>query len=203
MSEYNHDGVVDSVGQPAPYGATPAPINANGSTASQAAGIDKVRDILFGSQTKSNEARFARLEEGLSREVFEIKDMLRRRVESLEAFFHSETQALADRIREERDERMSSFEAHDLEMKGALTSLARRLGDLNIAMNEGNSAVRRELMSESRKLLEEITLRHDSVRGVMESRVAELHTRKADRAVISDLMRELATQLEKDDVPAE
>jgi len=190
MSEYNHDGVMESVGQPAPYEAPTEP----------KAGIEKVRDILFGSQTKSNEARFLRLEDGLAREVFELKDLLRRRVESLEAFFHSETQSLAERIREEREERMSAFEAHDLEMKGALTSLARRLGDLNIAMNEGDSSVRRDLMNESHKLLDEISLRHESVRGLMESRVSELHSRKADRAVISDLMRELATQLEKDHV---
>lgn len=190
MSEYNHDGVMDSVGQPAPYETNAEP----------KAGIEKVRDILFGSQIKSNEARFARLEEGLAREVFELKDLLRRRVESLETFFHSETQALAERIRDEREERMSTFEAHDLEMKGALTSLARRLGDLNVAMNEGDSSVRRDLMNESRKLLDEIALRHESVRGLMESRVSELQSRKADRAVISDLMRELAAQLEKDHV---
>lgn len=182
MSEYNHD----AAGEFAP--------------ADPKASIEKVRDILFGSQTKSNEARFARLEEGLAREVFEMKDLLRRRVESLEAFFHSETQALAEHIRDEREERMSAFEAHDLEMKGALSGLARRLGDLSIAMNEGDSAVRRDLMNESRKLLEEIGHRHESVRGLMESRVAELHSRKADRAVISDLMRELATQLEKDEI---
>ena len=44
---------------------------------------------------------------------------------------------------------MTAFEAHDLEMKGALTSLARRLGDLSIAMNEGDSAVRRDLPLET------------------------------------------------------
>ncbi|SFS17867.1 hypothetical protein SAMN05421771_3279 [Granulicella pectinivorans] len=192
MSEYNHDGAGEAAGQPNSYD--------NHAPADPKASIEKVRDILFGSQTKSNEARFARLEDGLAREVFEMKDLLRRRVESLEAFFHSETQALAERIRDEREERMSAFEAHDLEMKGALTSLARRLGDLNLAMNEGDSAVRRDLMNESRKLLDEIGLRHESVRGLMETRVSELHARKADRAVISDLMRELATQLEKDDV---
>jgi hypothetical protein len=180
MSEYNHDAVLEP--------------------ADPQASIEKVRDILFGSQTKSNEARFARLEEGLAREVFELKDLLQRRFESLEAFFRSETQALAERIRDEREDRMTAFEAHDLEMKGALAGLARRLGDLSIAMNEGDSSVRRDLMSESHKLLDEISLRHESTRGLMESRVSELHSRKADRAVISDLMRELATQLEKDDV---
>jgi hypothetical protein len=200
MSDYNHDGVVESEGRNGHYGDAQT-LYTEPASMDPKASIDKVRDILFGSQTKNNEARFARLEDGLAREVFELKELFRRRVESLEAFFQSETQALAERIRYEREERMSAFEAHDLEMKGALTGLARRLGELNIAMNEGDSGVRRDLMNESRKLLDEIGHRHESVRGLMESRVSELHSRKADRAVISDLMRELATQLEKDDVP--
>jgi hypothetical protein len=194
MSEYNHDAVAEPVDNHNQYQSSTDPKES----------IQKVRDILFGSQAKSNEARFARLEDSLAREIFEVKDLLRRRVESLEAFFHSETQALAERIRSEREERMSAFEAHDLEMKGALAGMARRLGDLTIAMNEGDSTVRRDLMNESRKLLDEISLRHETMRGLMESRASELHARKADRAVLSDLMREMATQLEKDDVhPAE
>lgn len=183
MSDYNQDAVMD-------------PIDPK-------ANIEKVRDILFGSQTKSNEARFARLEESLAREVFELKDLVKRRIESLEAIFLSETLALAERIRSERDERLSAFEAHDMEMKGALSGLARKLGDLSTAMNEGDSAVRRDLLGESRKLADEIILRHESMRGLLESRANELHNRKADRAVISDLMREMASQLEKDEHSAE
>jgi hypothetical protein len=164
-------------------------------------GIEKVRDILLGSQTKSNEARFTRLEEGLARETSELKDMIRRRFESLESFFRSETEAITARLRAEREERMATFEAHDREMKEALGGLWRRLGDLDTAMNEGHSAARKELMSESRKLLEEIGQRHESVRGLMESRVSELRSQKADRALISDLMREMATQLDQNDLP--
>jgi hypothetical protein len=198
MSDYNGETAFETVDQPVSY--DDGTQNGNHDHADPKANIEKVRDILFGSQTKSNEARFARLENSLAREVVELKDLLRRRVGSLETFFQSETMALSDRIREEREERMAAFEAHDFEMKGAIAGLSRRLGELNTAVGEGDSSVRRDLMNESRKLLDEISLRHESVRGLMDSQVSELHSRKADRAVISDLMRELATQLEKDDV---
>jgi hypothetical protein len=42
------------------------------------ASVDKIRDILFGSQIKNYEARFARLEENLVRETVELKDTMRR-----------------------------------------------------------------------------------------------------------------------------
>jgi hypothetical protein len=193
MSDHIYNGVMESVQYPAPIESTPE-------STEPKAGIDKVRDILFGSQTKNNEARFGRLEDSLARETFELKDIIRRRFESLESFFRAETESLAARIRAERDDRVLAFEAHNREMKEALSGLSRRLGDLDIAMNEGQSALRRDLMSESRKLLEEIGLRHESARGLMESRVSELRSQKADRALISDLMREMATQLDKDDL---
>jgi hypothetical protein len=194
MFNQNHDGVMESE-EFSTQAPAPTPVEPG-------AGIDKVRDILFGSQSKNYEARFLRLEEGLARETFELKDIMRKRFESVEDFFRSETEALAARLRAEREERMSAFAAHDREMKEALSTLGRRLSDLDTAMNEGHSSLRKDLMSESRKLLEEIGLRQDSVRGLMESRVSELRSQKADRALISDLMREMATQLENHEMPA-
>src|SRR5580698_6544201 len=75
------------------------------------ASVDKIRDILFGSQIKNYEARFARLEENLVRETVELKETMRRRFESLEGFFKSETESLAARLRSEREERASQAQA--------------------------------------------------------------------------------------------
>ena len=94
MFNQNHDGVMESEES---FRQTPAP-----PPAEQGAGIDKVRDILFGSQSKNYEARFVRLEEGLARETYELKDIMRKRFESIEDFFRSETEALAGRLRAER-----------------------------------------------------------------------------------------------------
>ena len=41
----------------------------NGGGEQGAASVDKIRDILFGSQIKNYESRFARLEETLARET--------------------------------------------------------------------------------------------------------------------------------------
>jgi hypothetical protein len=49
----------------------------NGSGEPGAASVDKIRDILFGSQIKNYESRFARLEETLARETAELKETMR------------------------------------------------------------------------------------------------------------------------------
>jgi hypothetical protein len=162
------------------------------------ASVDKIRDIIFGSQIKNYEARFARLEESLARETFELKDSMRKRLESIESFFKTESEALAARLRSEKEDRATSISNVERETKDAHISLSKRLGDIDAALNDGHSSLRKELMTESRKLLEEIDQRYDSLRSLMESRVSELRTNKVDRAFMSDLLREMAAHLDND-----
>ena len=53
-------------------------------------------------------------------------------------------------------------------------------------------------MSESRKLLDEIAQRHDSLRALLERRVSELRNQKTDRALLSALFAEIASQISED-----
>ncbi|MDR3203834.1 MAG: hypothetical protein LBV23_03695 [Deltaproteobacteria bacterium] len=65
----------------------------------------QVRELLFGAQLKDMEMRFRRQEERLLREISEVKDSLRSRLDSLENFMKSEVTSLLGKIKEERDER--------------------------------------------------------------------------------------------------
>ena len=167
------------------------------------ASVDKIRDILFGSQIKNYEARFARLEENLVRETVELKDTMRRRFESLEGFFKSETEALAARLKAEREERTNAFRSLEQELKGIHDALGRKIHELDASTAEADSGLRKELMSESRKLLEEISQRHDSLRSLLERRVGELRHQKTDRALLSALLAEIAAQIGDDGQPNE
>lgn len=164
-----------------------------------AASVDKIRDIIFGSQIKNYDARFVRLEENLSRESAELKDAMRKRFESLEAFFKTESEALAARLRAEKEERTSLLSDLDGTVKALQAALSKRLNDIDAAMRDGDSTLRKELMTESRKLVEEVGQRHDSIRSLLEARVSELRAQKTDRALMSDLFREMAAQLSNED----
>lgn len=163
------------------------------------ASVNKIRDIIFGSQIKSYEARFVRLEENLVRETAELKETMRKRFEWIESFFKDESEALSARLKAEREERTSIISNLERDMKGTQNSLAKRLDDIDAAMRDADSALRKELMTESRKLLEEIGQQHDRIRSLMETRVTELRAQKTDRALLSDLLREMASQLDDDE----
>ncbi|MDR2443239.1 MAG: hypothetical protein LBE31_06940 [Deltaproteobacteria bacterium] len=67
--------------------------------------IVQVRELLFGAQLKDMEMRFRRQEERLLREIGEVKESLRSRLDSLENYMKSEVGSLLGRLKEERDER--------------------------------------------------------------------------------------------------
>ncbi len=165
------------------------------------ASVEKIREILFGSQIKNYEARFARLEEALARETAEIKDTMRRRLDSLEAFFKSETESLAARLKSERDEREETLNTIGRELKTTAAQLSKKILDLDNKAAQDRSAARQELMAEARKLLEEIRQRHESLSALVENRVQELRRAKTDRSALAALFVELAVRLkdESDD----
>jgi len=159
------------------------------------ASVDKIRDILFGSQIKNYEARFSRVEGALARETAEIKDTLHRRLESLEAFFKKETESLAARLKAERDERNEVFNEVSRELKTASAQLSKRIAELDNKASEDRSSARQELMAESRKIFEEIRQRNDSISALLETRVRELNHAKTDRASLAALLVEVAVRL--------
>lgn len=167
--------------------------------AESGASVDKIRDIIFGSQIKNYDARFARLEQDLVRETVELKDLMRKRFESIESFFKSESEAMGARLRAEKDERGAHVAKVERETKEAHGGLAHHVSNVEAAMNEGHRSLRQELMTESRKLLDEMDQRYESIRSLMEARVLELRTQKVDRAHMSDLLRVIAEQLDDKD----
>ena len=177
--------------------AKPTPVEIAVAETAEASGasVDKIRDILFGSQIKNYDTRFARLEEALARESAEIKDTMRRRLDSLEAFFKKETESLASRLKAERDEREETLNEIARELKAASAQLSKKILDLDNKGAQDRSAARQELMAESRKLLDEIRQRNDSLSSLLETRVSELRNAKTDRSALAALFVELAVRL--------
>jgi hypothetical protein len=163
-----------------------------------AASVDKIRDILFGSQIKNYESRFARLEETLARETAELKETMRRRFESVEGFFRKEADSLSVRLKAEREERTETLKNIARELKTASDALSKKILELDNRTAEDHSGLRQELMQESRKLLEEIRHKSDSLSALVERRAEELRGQKVDRAALAALLTEVALELSED-----
>lgn len=126
MDNHNHPGPKD---QSSPSGAP----------------MEQVREILFGAQLKDMEVRFKRQEERLLREIHDVKDSLKKRLDSLENFMKSEVSSLLDRLRREQEEREAVQRAEQKERAEAIQSEQReRLEALKNEQRERVEALKAE-----------------------------------------------------------
>lgn len=176
------------------------PAEITGGAEPGAASVDKIRDILFGSQIKAYEARLSRLEDTVARETSEVKDTMRRRFESLEGFFRKEADTLSGRLKAEKEERNEGLKDIARDLKAASDTLGKKILELDSKTAEEQSELRQELMQESRKLAEEIRHTSDCLTALLERRTSELRDHKADRTVLASLLTEMALQLSEDGV---
>jgi phage host-nuclease inhibitor protein Gam len=160
-----------------------------------AGNVDKIRDILFGSQMRDYESRFARLEETLVKENAEIRETSRRRFEQLESYVHKEFETIQARFKAERDERLDNAAQQSREVKDLGDSLSRRIRDLDDRSSNVERELRSQLMTQARDLTDEIRMTQESIVSLLEKRYHELKDGKTDRAALATLFTEVALRL--------
>src|SRR5260370_29408328 len=102
-------------GQPARTQAPPEAAGGNG-VVDESDNVDRIRNILFGSQMREYDGRFRKLEERLAREAGELRADLQKRLEALEGFMKGEVESMTHRLQGEKEERGQKIEhlVHEL-----------------------------------------------------------------------------------------
>lgn len=160
-----------------------------------AGNVDKIRDILFGTQMRDYESRFNRLEETLIKETLEIRETNRKKFEQLEGFVRREFETVQSRIKSERDERIEVASQLARELKDLTDGLSRRIRDLDDRGTTTERELRNDLLQQARDLTEEIRARHEELSTILDRRVHELRDGKTDRATLAALFSEVALRL--------
>jgi ElaB/YqjD/DUF883 family membrane-anchored ribosome-binding protein len=162
------------------------------------ANVDKIRDILFGSQMRDYDSRFRRLEESLQRETAEIRELTRARLDALEQHFKKELETLTTRLKTERDDRHQSVDQLTRDLRDLHQNLSRRLTELADESAENNRQLREDLLQRSKSLLDEIQTRHVEAAQTVERSLDDVRKNKADRSAIASLLTEVALRLNED-----
>lgn len=190
--ENNDNGHPVEAGQ----GGTPAaPAPGAPVVVEQGGNVDKIRDILFGSQMREYDSRFARLEETLLKESSELRESTKKRIDTLEQFFRKELDLLAARLKAERDERVGAVKDVGNELKHTADSLMAAIRQAEDAAAEADRGVRSHVLEQSKVLMDEIRTNQESVLSVLERRFQELRNSKTDRAALAELLTEVALRL--------
>jgi hypothetical protein len=157
--------------------------------------VDRIREILFGSQMREYAQRFGQIEERLMRETGELRAEVRRRLDSLEAYARQEVGALADRLNTERSERAESAERTSREFGDSLRSLERRLLQSDEQVSKDLRELRQLTLERHKSLSEELTQSIAVAGSLLDRRLDELRASAVDRFAFANLLAELALRL--------
>ena len=164
--------------------------------------MDKIRDILFGQQSRDIEKRIARLDERLAKEVTDLRDEYRRRFDALELYARKELEALADRLSVEQAERTAAVDSVNRGLSDVVRSLERQIGQLDVQVSKGQRDLREQNLEQSKGLAEDIRKTSENLSGALGRAIEALRHEKADRAAVSTLLTEMALRLSGDLTPS-
>src|SRR5271168_3544065 len=122
----------------------------------EGANVDKIRDILFGSQMRDYEKRFVRLEERLAKASDALRDDLKKRFDSLESFVQQEMEALSQRLKTEKSERVEALKELTRETRDNAKSLEKKLSQLEEQLSSAQGDLRSRILEQSKSLGNEI-----------------------------------------------
>ena len=160
-----------------------------------AGNIDRIRDILFGTQMRDYDTRFSRLEQTLQKESAEVRDNTRRTIERLESYVRLELESLNARFRTERDERGTLGSQLSRDMKELGETISRRIAEVDDRAAGHHHELREQLLQHGRDFTEQIQTRQQEVATLLEQRFNELRKDKTDRAALASLFSEVALRL--------
>jgi hypothetical protein len=179
-----------------PIQSAPDETPANG--ADRAGNVDKIRDILFGSQMRDYDKKFARLEERLLKEAASLREDLKRRFDSLESFMKREVEALGDAIKAEKGERLDAQKAVGDKLADHAQAVERKAAQADEQAAKAHRDLRQLVLDETKRLAEEISQRHSNIAADLGRESQEIRGMLTDRYALSDLFAELSLRLKNE-----
>jgi len=169
-----------------------------GGDLSAAGSLEKVRDILFGAQSRDYERRFNRLEDRLLKEAMDLRDEMKKRFDSLELYVKREIELLNDRLKTEQKERSQAADELSFSITELAKSLEKKSGEIEENLSSSNKQLREQLLEQYKNLMEEILQKHKSMTVSLEREAKELRSDKVDRFALATMFNEFAARLNND-----
>jgi uncharacterized protein YaaN involved in tellurite resistance len=184
LEEASEAKALEGAAQPAPAGEL-----------SESGNIDKIREILFGTQSREFEKRFLRLEERLAKESNELRDEIRRRFETIESYTRKETELLGEQLRREQAERGENLGLLSRELSDLGRALERKIAQVDELMTGSCRELRQQILDQAKSSAEEIRQKYETLSAVLDRQVQELRHEKTDRSALAELFTELSLRL--------
>jgi archaellum component FlaC len=156
--------------------------------------VDRIRDILFGSQMRDYDERFQRLDERLAKEAMEARGEARTRLEVLEKFLKGEVESITNRLNAEQSERGNALElARNL--AGTVKALEARINGLGEHVGREIQYLREQLLEQSKALSAEMNEKHGEMKAGLDREAEQIRRTMTGREPLAEMFTEIAHRL--------
>lgn len=122
----------------------------------ESADLDRIREILFGRQSQTFEARLNALDTTARDETKTLRTDTAKRLASLELYVKGEITALSERLRTEMDDRNRSIKQISREIREGLETIDKRLAAAAEQTEEELRLLREQVLHDSQSLRDEL-----------------------------------------------
>jgi len=159
--------------------------------------VDKIRDILFGGQMRDYDKRFKRLEDRVSQENMNFREEIFQRLKVLEERMDSEIDSLSEKSKLERQERQAALADLERDLKALKNELNNRITQFDEQISRDIKNLRQQTLSKFQETALQIRQQNDSLTGLINQEVSQLHDEKVNRSDLATFFHEMAVRLTK------
>jgi hypothetical protein len=188
---------------PSKAGARARPSSSPELTAADAASgsnIEQLRDIIFGGQMREYERRFARMEERIASELTAVREEVRDRCTTLEAYMRDEFGSITVELRAIQQSRAVEERRFSESIADTAKATEERMAALNELVGRQYRELRAQLLEQTKAITDDVQRRHADLLALAKRDAAELRDGKADRTALSALFMEVALRLRGESV---
>jgi len=160
--------------------------------------VDRIREIIFGSQMRDYDSRFQKLEERLAREAGELRGDLQRQLQALETFMRGEGESMSNRLKAEQAERGQAFEQLTRGLAETARGLELKISNLDSQATQDIRDLRERLLEQSKALSNELKERHEQVTSHLERETGQIRDAMTGREALAEMLSEVALRLKKE-----
>ncbi len=159
------------------------------------ASVEKIREILFGSQKLEYDKRISRLEQRLLEETSQLRDETSSRLDTIEEYVKKEISAMLDRVKAETSNRVDACKGISQDLKEQAKTLESRTTKLAEDLSGTQRDLREQILAQSKELRDELRRRCESIASDADESALELRGSKLDRAALATILTEAASRL--------
>ena len=157
--------------------------------------LEKVRDILFGAQSREFDQRVHALENRLLQENTNLKEELTHSLETLKAHFTEEVSKLKHHIQQEETVRTNSLVDVGQVIQALRATLEGQLSQLHQQTSQQHTAIEQQMIQQKSDLTENHDQRMAELQQQFHEGLQLLKNEKTDRAALAEMLMGLASQL--------